>query len=103
VRDTAMIPFQMATPGRGRRFDQAVIGQRIREARKSRGYTAESLGEAVGIGPDAMLKKEQGNAPIFMDELTRICDLLDAPRLFPFLDWDAARLVDRLLEDEGEK
>ena len=95
----AKLPVSM-TPPKPARFDQKTVGRRIRDARRTAGYTAEQLGAKVGIGPDAMLKKEKGVAPFFLDELSRICDLLDAPRLFPFLEWDAARLVDRLLSGD---
>jgi transcriptional regulator with XRE-family HTH domain len=79
------------------RFDQVTIGQRIRAKRDELGYSARSLGELVGIDESSMLKKEKGVAPFYFVELTRICDLLQAPTLFPILDWDAAWLVERLL------
>jgi transcriptional regulator with XRE-family HTH domain len=78
------------------RFDQVTIGLRIREKRAEKGYSAASLGEKVGIGEDAMLKKEKGVAPFFFDELARICDILEAPRLYPILPWDIAWFVERM-------
>lgn len=79
------------------RFDQATIGRRVRERRKKKRLSAAALGELVGIDESAMLKKEKGKAPFFFDELARICDRLEAPTLFPILDWDTAWMVDRYL------
>jgi transcriptional regulator with XRE-family HTH domain len=79
------------------RFDQKIIGKRIRDKRREQGYSAASLGKRVGIDESAMLKKEKGVAPFFFDELTRICDVLAAPRLFPVLEWDVAWLLERML------
>lgn len=79
------------------RFDQATIGMRIREKRSELGYSAASLGARVGISEDSMLKKEKGVAPFYFAELARICDLLEAPALFPILAWDVAWMVERLL------
>jgi transcriptional regulator with XRE-family HTH domain len=82
------------------RFDQETIGRRIRDARKAKGYSAAGLGALVGIDESAMLKKEKGKAPFFFNELSRICDILEAPRLFPCLEWDVAWLVERMLPPE---
>lgn len=79
------------------RFDQATIGKRIRERRDAKGFSAKQLGELVGIGEDSMLKKEKGVAPFYFHELAKICDVLEAPRLFPILAWDVAWMVERLL------
>lgn len=100
VRDTAMLLVVPPAPSKPRRFDQAQIGRRIRAARKLRGYTsAQSLGAAMTpvVEESTMLKKEKGVAPFTFEELSDICDILNAPTLFPFLDWDVAWLVERML------
>jgi transcriptional regulator with XRE-family HTH domain len=82
-----------------KRFDSKVIGARIAAARKAKGWSTEVLAARVHLSADALYKKQRGAAPFFFDELSRICDELGAPRLFPFLEWSEALLVERLLRD----
>lgn len=92
-----MLLAEMPPPAQTQRFNQAEIGMRIRRAREKAGLSASRLGELVGISEDSMLKKEKGVAPFYFPELSRICDVLRAPTLFPVLEWDTAWLVERLL------
>lgn len=81
------------------RFDREEVGKRIRQARKDRGFpSAQKFAAKLGIGWSAYYKKEQGRSPFDLDELNRICDLLDAPSLFPFVDWEKGRTLDEILD-----
>lgn len=80
------------------RFDQATVARRMRAARKDAGLTTEELAEGAKVGLEALYKKMRGSAPFQLDELSRLCDVLKAPSLFPFLDWDVAALADKLLD-----
>jgi transcriptional regulator with XRE-family HTH domain len=92
-----MISAMPTKPHKPPRFDQKVIAARIRAERKRHGLSAEDLAEQAKIGVESLYKKERGEQPFYMDEITRICDVLETPSLFPFLDLDAARLADKLL------
>lgn len=83
------------------RFDAKVIGERMREARRQQGFDAVgNFAARIGVGKDAWYRKEQGKSPFTMEELSRACDLLRAPSLFPFLTWSEAYMVDRALDRE---
>lgn len=83
------------------RFDALTISARMRWGREHRDFTLESLGERVGMAADTLRKKEKGENPFYLDEIARICDVLDAPSLFPFMDWGEAKLADKLLGRES--
>jgi transcriptional regulator with XRE-family HTH domain len=83
-----------------RRFDPETIAARMRWGREHRGFTLESLGERVGLAADTLRKKEKAENPFYLDEIARICDVLEAPTLFPFMDWGEAKLADKLLGRE---
>lgn len=84
-------------PERAARFDQKTIGDRMRRAREAAGLSRAALGSQVGLTDDSLRKKEKGVNPFYFDELSRICDLLDAPSLFPILEWGEAFLADKVL------
>jgi transcriptional regulator with XRE-family HTH domain len=79
------------------RFDRVRIGKRVSEARKAAKLTTEELAAKAGIGADSLYKKQRGDQPWYFDELSRVCEILEAPSLFPFLDWETAHAVDKLL------
>lgn len=83
------------------RFDNRLIGRRIREAREAKGLTTETLATASRIGVDSLYKKQRGVAPWYFDELHRVCEVLNAPRYFPILDWNESLLVERLLRESN--
>jgi transcriptional regulator with XRE-family HTH domain len=81
------------------RFDQATIGERMREAREKRGWSRTKLIKESGLAmqEDTLRKKENGDNPFYFHELTAFCDALEAPSLFPIMPWGEARLADKLL------
>lgn len=94
MRKRKMTPRAQPKP---QRFDPKVIAARVRTAREAHDMTAKELAAAIGIGKDALFKKEKAENPFYLDELSRIADALNAPSLWPFLEWDAAGLADKLL------
>jgi hypothetical protein len=81
------------------RFDPRVIGKRVRDARRERAkLTTAQLADRTAIGLDSLYKKQRGIQPFYLEELSRVCDVLGAPTLFPFLEWEAAALVDKILD-----
>ena len=67
------------------RFDPKIIGRRMRKAREQAGLSRVKLGERVNLTEDALRKKEKGDNPFYLDEISRICEALRAPSLFPFM------------------
>jgi len=55
------------------------IGNRIREARKTRKKTQSELGDALGKTAGAVSQLEQGNVQVSVIELARIADFLNKP------------------------
>ncbi len=84
------------------RFDPAEIGRRMRRARQAAHLSMARLGKKVGLSEDALRKKEKGENPFYLEEISRICDELDAPSLFPFMEWGEARLADKMLGRSGD-
>ena len=84
-------------PTSGVRFDSAKVPQRMRWAREHRGLSRPKLAKRVGMSKDQLRKKEDGTNPFYLGEIRKICDVLEAPYLYPFLEWEAARLADKLL------
>lgn len=81
------------------RFDPEIVVARIREARETRAKMSRTeLAAAAGMPRWALYKKERGTAPFSLEEISRLSDALGAPRLFPFLDWDTASAVQRMLD-----
>lgn len=87
-------------PRRHLRFDPEEIGRRVRAARLAHdNMTSEKLGDLIGMAANTLAHKEVGTSPFFLGELSRIADALDAPPLWPFLDWEAAQLLARVMRD----
>lgn len=80
------------------RFAPKLIADRIKRAREDAGLTRKEMSAKAEIEIWAYYKKEKGGSPFYLDEIERVADALPgAGSLFPFLDWDAAILADRLL------
>jgi transcriptional regulator with XRE-family HTH domain len=93
----------LAKPERPSRFDQATIGDRMRRAREAAGLSRAKLCRQIGMEEDTLRKKEKGENPFYFAELARICDILEAPTLFPIMEWGEASLADKLLgRDPGQ-
>lgn len=87
--------LDVASTKKPARFDPAEIGERVKKARRKKGLSTEALAAQVGIGKDSLYKKQKGTQPWYMDEVSRIAELLEAPPGWPFIDWDAATLLER--------
>jgi hypothetical protein len=84
------------------RFSAQTIGQRIKDARRHRvkpPLSTEKLAERAKIGVDSLYKKQRGEQPWYMDEVSRVCEVLDAPYGFPFIEWGEARMLEDLLHN----
>jgi transcriptional regulator with XRE-family HTH domain len=84
------------------RFDPVEVPARLRKARESHGLSRPALLKRLKSGglvmeEDTLRKKEAGENPFYLDEIRRICDALEAPSLFPFMEWGEAKLADKLL------
>lgn len=63
-----------------------LLGRRIKELRKKRGFSQEQLGELIGIDQKHMSKIELGKSYPSLDRLIRLSDVLGVqlPELFDF-------------------
>ena len=55
-----------------------LIGERLRQIRKKRGYTQEKLAEMAGISPQHCSGIETGGAKVSLPALVQLCSALDA-------------------------
>ena len=62
------------------RLDTVNIGEILRNARESLGYTQEEIGEKVGLGRDAIIRIEKGLRKVEVDELEKFSNLYDVSR-----------------------
>jgi hypothetical protein len=96
-----MVPGVSALPRQANppRFDQVTIGRRMRKAREMKHLSRLKLIAKAGIGmtEDQLRHKESGKNPFYMRDLSSLCDALEAPSLFPFMEWGEAKLADKLL------
>jgi transcriptional regulator with XRE-family HTH domain len=58
--------------------DYFAIGQRIKQARKAKGYTQEKLAEGLGVSIVYVSQIENGKTKLNLEMLMRIAHLLDA-------------------------
>ena len=58
------------------RFNKEEFGNRIREARKAKGYTLENLANAINRGFSAVAKYERGEVLPDAETISLICDEL---------------------------
>ena len=91
---TATLPTGDGMP---RRRDQELlqdVGRRVGQARRDRGWTQESLSEAIGIEAVTLSRLETGDRALSLTMLSKIADvlgiglgdLLDAERDLPVAD-----------------
>jgi len=64
-----------------------LLGERIRELRKAKGYTQEQLAELVGVEPRHISRVEGGYSSPSIDRLARVSEVLGVPikDLFDFM------------------
>ena len=68
-------------------LDYEKLGVRIREARKSKGYTQEKLSELVGISPNYLSRVETNNGGVIsLPTLVRICNALGVGMDYMLID-----------------
>ena len=58
-------------------IDFNIIGMRLKEARKKKGYTQEQLVEKMGVSIAYLSKIETGKIHINLERLSQICNILD--------------------------
>ena len=68
-----------------KRPDELIVGQRIRELRKTRRVRQKTLAQMVGVSPGALTNFEKGRRRISLDWLQKISEALDTPMAY-FLD-----------------
>ena len=75
-----------------------LLGERIREIRKSKGFTQEQLAEMIGVEPRHISRVEGGYNSPSIERLAKISEVLEVPinEFFNFmhLDTPAKRLKD---------
>ena len=57
--------------------DYKIIGQRIKQARKNKGYSQIDLAEKLEISDVYISRIERGQAKVNLKRLTEICELLE--------------------------
>ncbi len=57
--------------------DFSIIGKRIKDARKKKGFTQEKLVEKMGVSIAYLSKVETGRIHINLERLSQICGILD--------------------------
>ena len=57
--------------------DFSIIGKRLKEARKRKGFTQDSLSEEMGVSITYLSKVETGKIHINLERLSQICNILD--------------------------
>jgi transcriptional regulator with XRE-family HTH domain len=62
--------------------NELVVGQRIRELRKTRRMRQQTLAQIVGISPGALTNFEKGRRRISLDWLQKISEALDTPMAY---------------------
>lgn len=67
------------------RPDELIVGQRIRELRKTRRVQQKKLAQMVGLSPGGLTNFEKGRRRISLDWLQKISEALDTPMVY-FLD-----------------
>ena len=59
-------------------IDFNIIGMRLKDARKRKGFTQEQLVEQMGVSIAYLSKIETGKIHINLERLSQICSILDA-------------------------
>lgn len=60
-------------------IDYQLIGKRIRELRKGKGYTQEALAEIAGLSVDHVSHIETGNTKLSLNVLVKISNVFQVP------------------------
>ena len=89
-------------------LDYEKLGIRIREARKSKGYTQEKLSEMAGISPNYLSRVETNNGGVIsLPALLKICNVLGVGMDYMLVDSLAVSHIDILslnaLSDEDRQ
>lgn len=58
-------------------YDFQIIGNRIRKAREAKGTTQDMLAKAMNVSNAYISKIERGKTPINLDNLSKICEVLE--------------------------
>jgi len=58
-------------------FDYSMIGSRIKKARENKGITQEALAESMDVSNAYVSKIERGKTPVNLDNLGKICAVLE--------------------------
>ncbi|MGE0490454.1 MAG: helix-turn-helix transcriptional regulator [Vulcanimicrobiota bacterium] len=77
-----------------------ILGKRLKQARKERGFTHEAVARALGVSRQAVVAWEGGNSLPKAAHLEALSALLQRPVDWFFRRDDAAVLVDRELLEE---
>ena len=62
---------------RTREEEMYAMGQKIRYLRRSKDYSQENLAEAMGVSSMTIYRIENGKAPIRMEYLIQLAEILD--------------------------
>lgn len=58
-------------------IDYGVIGERLKEARKKKGYSQNKLSEIVDVSVVYLSRVEKGSSQINLKRLSELCNVLD--------------------------
>lgn len=58
-------------------LDYSIIGERLKKARLSKGFTQEQLAEKLDVSVAFLSRAERGNVKINLSRITQICNILD--------------------------
>lgn len=80
-------------------IDYSLIGERIREARKKKGWSQEKLSEEIDIATAFLSRVETGHSQINLKRLAQISRALDVPMesLITGVDTSSERYLDKEL------
>ncbi len=80
-------------------IDYSLIGERIREARKKKGWSQEKLSEEIDIATAFLSRVERGHSQINLKRLAQISNALDVPMetLITGVDTSSDKYLDKEL------
>ena len=58
-------------------LDYSIIGERLKKARITKGFTQEQLAEKIDVSVAFLSRVERGKAKVNLNRLNQLCDLLD--------------------------
>lgn len=74
------------------------IGERIKEKRKSKGYTLEQLADEIGITKSTVLKYENGSIAIPSDKIEKIAKSLNVSPAY-LMGWNEEKNQNKVQDD----